>query len=82
MIVNDNVVEPDETFRLSVTSSDDRVHMICPGTVFTILNDDSKYEGFAGEVVERGAEIITESTEMIKIFQFRTMEIFSTFRVP
>ncbi|XP_031563990.1 uncharacterized protein LOC116299471 [Actinia tenebrosa] len=41
VLVNDNVLEPDETFSLSVTSSDDRVHIICPGTEFTIIDDDT-----------------------------------------
>jgi hypothetical protein len=45
-IVNDNVVEPDEAFEVSCTTTDDRVNFMpsCTTANLTvnILNDDSK----------------------------------------
>ena len=41
--VGDLIVEPDESFRLEVTSSDNRVNVICTNIDFTIKNDDSKF---------------------------------------
>ncbi|KAK3721661.1 hypothetical protein QZH41_003683 [Actinostola sp. cb2023] len=44
-VVKDNNVEQDESFRLEVTSSDNRVNVLCPKIDFVIRNDDSKYSG-------------------------------------
>ncbi|KAK3726619.1 hypothetical protein QZH41_010952 [Actinostola sp. cb2023] len=41
VFVNDMTVEMNETFQLSVTTSDPRVNMLCPNITFNILNDDT-----------------------------------------
>ena len=44
--VGDLIVEPDESFRIDVTSSDNRVNIMCTDIDFTIKNDDSKLTYF------------------------------------
>lgn len=40
--VKDVITEPDESLRIDVTSSDQRVNIMCPRIDLNIMNDDSK----------------------------------------